>query len=126
MLALLAACASAPPSEPLPATLAGTAWRRIDDENANPHGATLEFTERGASGYTGCNRWFSSIERQGEALDFGNIGTTRMACQADVQAATEQSFLAALNATRRVRVEGGELVLYDAAGAEAARFRPEN
>jgi heat shock protein HslJ len=127
LLGLLGACVSTPPpNEPPSPTLTGTSWRRIDDENANPHGATLEFTERGASGYTGCNRWFSSVERDGAALDFGNIGTTRMACGADVQAATERSFLAALNATRQARVEGGELLLFDAADAEVARFRPEN
>jgi heat shock protein HslJ len=123
LLALLCACASAPPSES--STLAGTSWRRIDDENANPHGATLEFTERGAAGYTGCNRWFASVERAGEALDFGDIGTTRMACGAGVQTATERSFLAALNATRRARATADELVLFDAAGVEVARFRPE-
>ena len=54
-VALLAGCATeptpAPPTETQAANhLAGTKWRRIDDENANPHGATLEFTERGASG----------------------------------------------------------------------------
>ncbi|MGD9981289.1 MAG: META domain-containing protein [Hyphomonadaceae bacterium] len=126
LLGMLVACVSPPPSEPPSSMLAGSSWRRIDDENANPHGATLEFSERGASGYTGCNRWFSSVERQGEAFDFGNIGMTRMACQAGVQAATERSFLAALNATRRARVEDGELILSDAAGAQVARFRPEN
>jgi heat shock protein HslJ len=127
LLGLLGACISAPSAgEATSTALAGTSWRRIDDENANPHGATLEFTERGASGYTGCNRWFASVNHQGQALDFGNIGTTRMACQAGVQAATERSFLAALNAAGQARQENGELVLLDSAGAEVARFRPEN
>lgn len=125
-LLLLGACASAPPPSDTPTlSLAGTSWRRIDDLDANPHGATLEFTERGASGHTGCNRWFSSVERASDALDFGNIGMTRMACQAEVSAATERNFLAALNATRQARLEDGELVLYDSAGAPVARFRPE-
>jgi heat shock protein HslJ len=125
MLALLCACATAPPPSAPSSPLTGTSWRRIDDLDANPHGATLDFTERGASGYTGCNRWFSSVDHAGEAIDFGDIGTTRMACGAGVQTATERNFLAALNATARARIENEELLLLDSAGAEVARFRPE-
>lgn len=28
---------------PAPIHLSGTKWQRVDDMNANPHGATLEF-----------------------------------------------------------------------------------
>lgn len=96
-LSLLAACVQTPASPPSEAPaaihLSGTKWQRIDDENANPHGATLEFDGARASGYTGCNRWFASVTQNGEELRFGDVGTTRMACQAGVQAATERSFL---------------------------------
>jgi heat shock protein HslJ len=98
----------------------------VDDLNANPHGATMEFEGARASGFTGCNRWFASIAQHGEQLRFGAVGTTRMACQAEVQAATERNFLVALDATRVARTEDGELVFYDSAGVEAARFRREN
>lgn len=124
-LALLAACASASPDLPTEPNLAGTQWLRIDDENAAPHFPTLTFTERGASGHAGCNRWFSSVSRGGDALTFDNIGTTRMAC-AEVAMAVERNFIAALNDTQGMRIEGEELVLYDIGGAQTARFRPNH
>ncbi len=49
------------------------------------------------------------------------MGMTRMAC-AEPQMAAEQHFEAALNATRRYRVEGEDLILADDAGREVARF----
>ena len=102
LLALsLAACAAQAPPADAPANhLAGTEWRRVDDENANPHGATMTFSAHGASGYTGCNTWFASVMQDGEALRFRDVRTTRMACGAGVQTATEQSFLAVLRRTR--------------------------
>lgn len=114
----LAACTTAPPAF----DLTSTEWRRSDDANASPHFPTLAFTDRGASGFAGCNRWFSSVTRDDHALDFGNVGMTRMACQAESQAATERSFAAVLERTRGWRVEGEELVLLDEAGAQLARF----
>jgi heat shock protein HslJ len=129
-LAFLAACATEPaPSAPPPGTatsyLAGTKWRRIDDENANPHGATLEFTERGASGDTSCNRWFSSATHEGEALRFGNVGVTRRACQTGMQADTERNFLAVLRATRYAHYDRDALVLLDENQQVIARFDSE-
>ncbi|MGQ0534001.1 MAG: META domain-containing protein [Caulobacteraceae bacterium] len=124
-LVLLGACAqtpAAPPETPAAILLSGTKWQRVDDENANPHGATLEFTERGASGHTGCNRWFTAVTQDGEALSFGNIGMTRMACQTEIQAATERSFLAALRATRYAHYDQDALVLLDARRDQVARF----
>lgn len=119
----LAACetTATPPVD----TLAGTSWRRVDDMDANPHGATLAFTERGASGNTGCNRWFSSVTRDATAMQFGNVGMTRMACQAEVQMATERNFSDMLPRVRAWRMDGEELVFSDEAGAEIARFVTE-
>jgi heat shock protein HslJ len=114
----LSACATATPADPL----TGTAWRRSDDANAAPHFPTLAFTERGASGFAGCNRWFSAVTRDARALQFGNVGMTRMACQAQSQAATERSFSDVLERTRFWRIEGEELVLLDEAGGQLARF----
>jgi heat shock protein HslJ len=62
------------------------------------------------------------VTRGGDALRFGNVGMTRMACQADVQAATERSFLAALRATRHVAGDNGALVFLDSDHNEVARF----
>lgn len=121
---LLAACAQTPAPAPGPATsyLAGTSWLRIDDENANPHGALLEFADDGASGYTGCNRWFASVTHNGEALRFGAIGMTRMACPTLMQRDTERSFLAVLEATRYGHYDQDALVLLDAQQTVIARF----
>lgn len=123
-LALVAACATdAPPAADAPAIqLADTEWRRVDDENANPHGATLSFGAHGASGYTGCNRWFAAVTQDGDALRFGDVGTTRMACGAGVQTATEQSFLAVLAAARYARYDRDALVLLDESRQQIARF----
>lgn len=114
----LSACATAEPIDPL----AGTEWRRSDDENAAPHFPTLAFTERGASGFAGCNRWFSAVTRDATAMQFGNVGITRMACLAESQAATERNFSDVLERTRGWRMENDELVLLDEAGAQLARF----
>lgn len=130
-LVFLAACATTPdqpasPQEPPSAVqLSGTKWRRVDDMNANPHGATLDFVDNRASGYTGCNRWFATVTQNGEELRFGDIGMTRMACGAGVQTATERSFLAALEATRYAHYDQDALVLLDANQQVIARFDSE-
>jgi heat shock protein HslJ len=118
---LLAACATAEPAPPV--HLAGTSWIRVDDEHANPHGATMVFTERGASGHTGCNRWFTSVTQDGEELRFGNVGMTRMACQTQVQAHTERSLLEALRATRYAHYDQDALVLLDQEQRQRATFQ---
>jgi heat shock protein HslJ len=122
-LLLLAACTTTEPAaESTRNYLAGTSWLRVDDEQANPHGATMAFTENGASGHTGCNRWFTSVTHDGEALDFGNIGTTRMACQTEMQAGTERRFLEMLEATRYAHYDQDVLVLLDANQQVIAMF----
>lgn len=125
-LVLLGACAqtpAAPPSEaPAAIHLSGTKWQRVDDLNANPHGATLEFEGARASGYTGCNRWFASVAQDGEELRFSAVGMTRMACTAGVQSATERSFLGAIAATRYAHYDQTALVLLDAQQNQIARF----
>jgi len=121
----LSACAQTPapsPDGPAASYLAGTSWLRIDDENANPHGATLDFADDRASGYTGCNRWFANVTHNGEALRFGAVGTTRMACPTLMQRDTERNFLAVLEATRYGHYDQEALVLLDAQQTEIARF----
>lgn len=126
---VVTACATPEPAAPAPEAatsyLAGTSWRRVDDFNANPHGATMAFTAEGASGDTSCNRWFTSVTHQGEELRFGNIGLTRRACQTEMQAATERNFLAALRATRYAHYDQDALVLLDEQQQIIARFDAE-
>ncbi len=125
----LAACATPAPQQAgegaATSHLAGTSWRRVDDMNANPHGATMAFTAERASGYAGCNQWFASVTHEGEALRFGAIGTTRRACLNDVQAATERSFLEALRATRFAHYDQNALVLLDENQLVIAEFNVE-
>lgn len=123
---LLAACATAQPAPPAPIQLASTSWLRVDDEQANPHGATLDFEAARASGYTGCNRWFAAVTQEGEALRFGEIGMTRMACQTGMQAATERNFLAVVRATRFGHYDEDALVLLDDGQQVIARFSRAN
>lgn len=117
----LAGCAatSAPPAPHN--YLAGTSWRRVDDENASPHNPTIAFEEARASGYSGCNRWFASIAHDGEVLTFGDVGSTRMAC-AEPAMAAEQNFFAALEATRFAHYDDAVLVFLDAEQNQVARF----
>jgi heat shock protein HslJ len=127
-LALSACAAQTPTTGPnVPASyLAGTSWRRVDDTNANPHGATIAFSADRASGYTGCNNWFASVTHDGEALRFGNVGTTRRACDgAGVQIDTERNFLAVIEATRYAHYDQDALVLLDENQQVIAEFNVE-
>ena len=127
LLALLftAACASANTSAPSSiGDLAGSEWIMLNEaRSATP--PTIAFTEDRASGYAGCNRWFASVGRTDQALEFGDVGMTRMMCSPPSMEA-ERAFATALNDTRGFRIENGELVLYDIGGADTARFRRTN
>lgn len=106
--------------------LTGTSWRRVDDTNANPHGATMAFSADRASGYTGCNNWFASVTHDGEALRFGDVGMTRRACDgAGVQVDTERNFLAVIEATRYAHYDQDALMLLDENQQVIAEFRTE-
>jgi heat shock protein HslJ len=126
-LALLGACAQTPVHEPplhhvAAIHLSGTKWVRVDDLNANPHGATMEFDGNRASGSTGCNRWTSDVAQNGEQLRFGMTAVTEMACAAEVQMAAERSFLTVIEATRYAHYDRDALVLMDAQQNQIARF----
>ena len=124
--AALAACATPAPSRaPHANHLSGTNWRRVDDTDANPHGATLAFEGTRASGYTGCNRWFADVTQDGEILRFGPVGMTRMACGAEVQQATERNFLSALERTRYGHYDQSTLMLLDEQQHVIAEFSAE-
>jgi heat shock protein HslJ len=127
LLALLlnAACASTGAGNPSGlGDLAGTEWAMLNEARSSTP-PTIAFTEDRASGYAGCNRWFASAGRTDQALEFGDIGLTRMMCSPPSMEA-ERAFTTALNDTRGFRLENGELVLYDIGGADVARFRRTN
>ena len=126
-LLLLGACAqtttSAPPT-PNATThyLSGTKWLRMDDLDANPHGATLEFDDGRASGYTGCNRWTADVTGNGEAMRFGIVAVTEMACASPMQMDTERNFLSVVERTRYAHFDHDVLVLLDAQQNQIAEF----
>lgn len=126
-LILLSACTSIAggggSAAPLGA-LAGSEWAMLNEaRSATP--PTIAFATDRASGYAGCNRWFASAGVTDQALEFGDIGTTRMMCSPPSMEA-ERAFVTALNDTRGYRIENSELVLYDIGGADLARFRRTN
>ena len=84
--------------------------------------STLVFASGGrVTGTGGCNRLFATATIAGDALMFGGVGTTRMAC-APALMDQEQRFLGALAVTRTFRFEGPYLKLYDGNGSELIRF----
>lgn len=121
---LCSACTHAAPirTETSSGALAGAQWRRIDDEAVNGHFPTIIFEDGAASGFAGCNRWFASVTRDGDALSFGQAVATRMAC-AEPAMAVERRFFDVIKAARTARIVGEELVLSDEAGNILARFR---
>lgn len=64
-----------------------------------------------AGGRGGCNRWFGTWSRQGTALAFSGLGSTRLAC-AEALMRQEAAFLSALQETSGYAfAEDGALVL---------------
>lgn len=125
----LAACTTPATTAPEPSAhvnhLSGTKWRRVDDMNANPHGATIEFEGARASGYTGCNRWFADVSEDGGSLRFGPIGMTRMACQTEMQRDTERNFVSMLERVRYVDYDQSALAFQDEQQNVIAEFQVE-
>lgn len=67
------------------AVLAGDAalWALATVDGASPgYAATLDLSQEGRlTGQAPCNRYFADMSLQGEALDLGPIGATKMACE---------------------------------------------
>lgn len=107
--------------------LESTYWKlvRLGDGGAVPGGepeAHIIFNDSSATGRTGCNHMSGSYERNGDALKFGPLITTKMACPDRMD--LEQRFLAALGATERWKITGNGLELYNDGGKMVAAFEP--
>ncbi len=124
LLALVAACAGKARVEAAPA-LAGTRWAMVlgAEHGADQRAPTLEIGEARAAGFAGCNTWFASVSQQGEALSFGIVGATRMACAPEAMS-RERDFVGVLGATRFARRDGEGLLLLDISRQPLARFAP--
>jgi heat shock protein HslJ len=73
-----------------------------------------------ASGFTGCNRMTAGYTLEGDAIEFGTIASTRMACE-PVASEVELAYLEALASVTAWRRRGDDLELRDAAGAVRIR-----
>ena len=126
----LASCTT-PGATRTPAPIENTTWRLVELSGSPAVGtgeeraAALEFLADGGqvTGSTGCNRLTGTFTRTGEALRFGRTATTRMACVDPRLMSQEQTFLAALTATERHRVDRDTLVLIGESGPVARLVR---
>jgi putative lipoprotein len=85
--------------------------------------STLQVAADGkVSGNAGCNGYFGSVIVDGQAMSFGNLGATKIACPEPAMG-QEQRLLGALDGTRGYRLQDGELLLLDGAGVTLVRFR---
>jgi len=92
-------------------TLSGASFTPADGDR-EPH---LVLDDAGqAKGFAGCNRFFGSYERVENALRFGPLGATRMACEHAMD--VEDRLLAALARVRFYEIRGDSLTLRDEAG----------
>jgi putative lipoprotein len=114
----------APPA-PGAAGLVGTAWQLEDLGGAgviDNSMTTLEFPEAGrVAGRGGCNRFFGAVEVAGEAIQFGQMGATQMAC---VEALMNQEgkYLKALGSAERYALSGDQLLVYSKGLDQPLRF----
>jgi heat shock protein HslJ len=107
--------------------LAGTAWKAVElagtavpaqPPGRDPH---LAFAAGGrVSGADGCNRLTGSYTVKGEALAFGQIASTQMACPGMEDVA--RRFQGALKGTSHWRLAAGRLEFYGATGKPLAVF----
>ena len=70
------------------------------------------FTDDTVGGSTGCNRFTASYTVDGDAMEIGEIASTRMACPPPADA-IERAYLAALGRVAAWHLDGSELVLAD-------------
>lgn len=109
-------------------SLENTYWKltRVGDitaetaDNQREAHFVLHAEENRVAGSTGCNRLAGSYQLENDALSFGPLVTTRMACLEGGE--TEQAFLGALEAAATWQVEGQALTLRDKSGAAVAQF----
>jgi heat shock protein HslJ len=113
---LISSCNSVKSPTAKSATLANTSWKLVNI-NGNKMGKrkrpiTLSFTDTRASGYSGCNQYFSdySISNSND-IKFKPIIRTKMRCPRGNMMKRERNYLGKLRATRSFRERGDHLIL---------------
>lgn len=133
-LLILSGCATAVPSGDAPTpqptvSLEGTGWV-LDTMAGEPplEGTTLtlQFASEGTlSGSSGCNRYQTTYETTGDALDVGEVSGTLMACEQPVSE-QESSFITMLTGAERFAIEEDHLTLSDGSGEATLVFSAQS
>jgi heat shock protein HslJ len=117
VIVALAGCAAPPPSGPTSPTLqvlADSEWRCTEiagEAVPADHTITLRFDSDGkVSGSGGVNRFHGTCRIAGGAIEFGPIASTKMAAEPG-RMAWEARYFAALQASRRIEMDGDALRL---------------
>lgn len=112
--------ADAEPDMESSTSLEGTSWVLQEfgpDGSRTPvlpdTSVTLMFADGRISGSANCNTYFADVTQSGSELNFGPIGSTRMACPEPIMQ-QENNFLAAMATVNHYVVAEGQLTLtYD-------------
>ncbi len=115
------------PPEPLP--LVGSQWELDSVFAGDAVSSTVAGTEvtmiladdGSVSGSSGCNTYSGTYTVDGDALSFGPLAGTKMACAEDVMA-QETAFLTSLAEVAGSAIEGSRLTLLDGSGAPLLGF----
>jgi heat shock protein HslJ len=127
---LVALAASATMAQPVQGTLEGTYWRATElagkatpsqRSTREPH---LEFKEGRVSGSDGCNRVMGSYELKGDAIAFGQVAGTQMACGHTIE--LERAFRDILVRATRVAITAEALSLFDSSGTRIGLFTADH
>lgn len=81
------------------------------------------FEDGTVSGFTGCNQYNGPYTIDGDSLEIGQLAQTQMACEGPADR-IEQDYVAALAGVAGWSLDGDDLVLSDADGAELLRYAP--
>ena len=112
--------------------LEGTTWVLVSYGDPSDPQAVLEGSEITAEfdsvegtvkGLAGCNSYFGNYEVDGNAITFGLLGATLMAClEPEGIMQQESAYLAALDSAATYRIQGDKLEMRNADGAVALQF----
>jgi len=107
--------------------LEDTYWRAVElagkvlpPQNANGEAHLIFQADGRLSGSDGCNRISGTYQRAGDALTFGQLVGTQMACVNTGE--IQQAFHEAVKNAVRLTVSGDRLRLLDSAGTQVALF----
>ena len=84
----------------------------IGTEDVSEYNLTIEFNDstKTVSGFSGCNRFTGTYKLDGNAITFGPLASTRMACM-DLVNTIETKMLEALSNTNTIILENGSISL---------------